>query len=218
MIKAIVFDMDGLLINSEPLWLRAKVEFMKKLNNTWTQIDQENTMGVSTQTWVDYIYNKINGDLAKDEVLNEIINRMKSYYINGELELMSGANEALQFAKNNFKVGLASGSYKDLLYLAIKSNYWENIFNEILSSDDLDKGKPQPDIYIEIIKRLDVTPPETVVLEDSRDGIIAGVSAGANVIAVPSKEVPLAQNVLDTASFAINTLEDLPKVIAELKI
>ena len=178
MIKAIIFDMDGLLIDSEPLWLRAKVDFMKKMNDEWTQNDQENTMGVSTQTWVDYVHNKINARLSKEEVLNEIINRMKSYYNNGELELMPGANEALEFARKNYKVGLASGSYKDLLYLAVKSNGWENVFNEILSSDDMERGKPHPDIYLEIMRRLDVTPSESVVLEDSRDGIKAGVAAG----------------------------------------
>lgn len=215
MIKAIIFDMDGLLIDSEPLWLRAKVDLMKKIDDEWTHKDQENTMGVSTQSWVDYIYNKINAQLSKEEVLNEIIDRMKSYYNNGELELMPGASGALDFAKKNFMVGLASGSQRDLLYLAVKSNGWENVFNEVLSSDDLERGKPNPDIYLEIMKRLGVTPAQSVVLEDSRDGIKAGVASGAHVIAVPSKEVRVPQNVLNTASYIINTLENFPKITAE---
>jgi HAD superfamily hydrolase (TIGR01509 family) len=218
MIKAIIFDMDGLLIDSEPLWLRAKIEFMKKMNRVWTQVDQENTMGVSTQSWVNYIHNKIERELTKEEVLNEIIDRMKTYYNNGELELMPGANQALRFARDNFKVGLASGSYKELLYLAVRSNNWEMFFDEIISSDDLDKGKPHPDIYLEIMNRLNVTPSESVVLEDSRDGIKAGVAAGANVIAVPSKGGQVPQNVIDTESYVISTLEDFPKVITENEI
>ena len=122
MIKAIIFDMDGLLINSEPLWLRAKVDFMKELDSEWTNKDQENTMGVSTQTWVDYIYKKMDGSVSKDEILNGIIDRMKFYYGNGEIEPMPGAEEALHFAKNNYRVGLASGSYKDLLSIAVIIN------------------------------------------------------------------------------------------------
>jgi len=216
MIKAVIFDLDGLLIDSEPLWLRAKVDFMKKMNDVWTHKDQENTVGVSTQSWVDYIHNKIEGRLSKEEVLKEIIDRMKSYYNNGELELMPGAERALEFAGNNFKVGLASGSYKDLLYIAVKSNKWENIFSQILSSDDLERGKPHPDIYLEVMKRLEVSPSESLILEDSRDGIKAGVAAGGNVIAVPSKEVPVPKDVLDTASFVIPNLEGFPWVITQL--
>ena len=216
MIEAIIFDMDGLLINSEPLWLRAKIDFMKNMNDKWTYKDQQNTMGVSTQSWVDYIHNKISGKISKKAVLNEIIDRMRSYYNNGELGLMPGANEALEYASKNFKVALASGSYKELLYIAVKSNNWENIFNEILSSDDLERGKPYPDIYLEVMKRLSVLPSESVVLEDSRDGIKAGIAAGAHVIAVPSKEVMVPQDVLDSAFSVIESLEDFPMVIGEL--
>jgi HAD superfamily hydrolase (TIGR01509 family) len=182
----------------------------------WTNRDQENTMGVSTQSWVDYIHRKINGVLSKEQVLNGIVERMKNYYDNGELELMQGANDALKFASENFKVGLASGSYKDLLYRAVKSNNWESIFDEILSSDDLERGKPNPDIYLEIMKRMDVLPSESVVLEDSRDGIKAGVAAGAKVIAVPSKEAPVPQEVLNSAYAVTDTLFDFPIIIKEL--
>ncbi len=216
MIKAAIFDMDGLLINSEPMWLKAKIDFMKELNNVWTNKDQENTMGVSTQTWAGYIHRKINDAVSKEHVLTGIVERMKNYYDKGEIELMPGANEALKFASENFKVGLASGSYKELLYGAIKSNKWENIFDEILSSDDLEHGKPHPAIYLEIMKRMDVLPSESIVLEDSRDGIKAGVAAGTKVIAIPSKEAPVPQEVLNSAYAVTDTLYDFPKIIKKL--
>ena len=215
-IKAIIFDMDGLLINSEPLWLRAKIELMEKMNNNWTHADQTNTLGVSTQTWVDYVYNKIDGEITKEKVLTEIIDRMKSYYNNGKLELMPGAQNALEYAKKGYKVGLASGSYKELLFSAVKINKWENIFDEILSSDDLKMGKPYPDIYIEVCKRLSVSPSESIVLEDSRDGIRAGVAAGTKVIAVPSKEVPVPNETLESAFLIIDSLDDFPDALRKL--
>ena len=173
-------------------------------------------MGVSTQAWVDYIYNIAEQKLSKDEILIGVTDRMKLYYSKGEIDLMPGAKEALEFASKNYKVGLASGSYKDLLYSAVKINNWENIFEEILSSDDMEKGKPDPDIYLEVIERLGVSPSESVVLEDSRDGIKAGVSAGAFTIAVPGKEVPIPQDVLDSASIVIDNLLEFPGVISEL--
>ena len=217
MIKAIIFDMDGLLINSEPVWFRAKEELLKEIDYKWTWEDQKNSMGVSTETWVNYVHNLVDQKLTKEEVLLGVTDRMKQYYRNGEIELMPGANKALEYAKNNFKVGLASGSYKDLLYGAVESNKWEDIFDEILSSDDLERGKPDPDVYLQVMKKLNVLPSESVVLEDSRDGIKAGVAAGAVVIAVPSKDVPVPQDVLDTASYIIDSLEEFPKVMAQLK-
>ena len=216
MIKAIIFDMDGLLINSEPIWFRAKKELMESLNIEWTWEDQKNSMGVSTDAWTNYLYEKANRTVGKKELRNGVVEKMRKFYESGQLETMSGANEALIFSKENFKVGLASGSYKDLLYSAVKVNKWESFFDEILSSDDLERGKPHPDIYLEVIKRLGVEPHECVVLEDSRDGIKAGVASGAKVIAVPSKEVKVPQEVLDSASMVIETLLTFPESISKL--
>lgn len=216
MIKAIIFDMDGLLINSEPIWFEAKKELMKSINLEWTHEDQTVTMGVPTNFWIDYLYTKVNGVMTKEELLYGVTDRMKSFYKNGKIQLMPGAKEALELAKGKYKVGLATGSYKELMEISLEVNNWKNIFDVILSSDDLERGKPHPDIYIEILKRLNVEPKESVVLEDSRDGVISGVSAGANVIAVPSKEVQIPNDVLDSAAYVINSLHEFPNVLEKL--
>ncbi|MCW8848361.1 MAG: HAD family phosphatase [Melioribacteraceae bacterium] len=216
MIKAVIFDMDGLLIDSEPVWFRARTEFLKEAGLTWTWEHQKNSMGISTKAWVEYIYNFANQKLSKEEVLDGIVSRMKQYYANGEIDIMPGANEALNYSKENFKVGLASGSYKELLYSAVKLNNWEKTFDEILSGDDIERGKPEPDIYLNVMERLGVMPSESIVLEDSRDGIKAGVAACANVIAVPGRDIPVPQEVLDSAFAVINTLNDFPKIVNKL--
>jgi HAD superfamily hydrolase (TIGR01509 family) len=215
MIKAVIFDMDGLLINSEPIWFKAKKELMQGLNIGWTWDDQKNSMGVSTDAWTNYLYEKANRTVGKEELRNGVVTKMRQFYESGQLETMPGANEALIFSKENFKVGLASGSYKDLLYSAVKFNKWESFFDEILSSDDLKLGKPNPAIYLEIVKRLGVLPEECIVLEDSRDGIKAGVAAGTNVVAVPSKEFVVPQEVLDSAYAVIDSLYEFPKIVEE---
>jgi HAD superfamily hydrolase (TIGR01509 family) len=217
MIKAIIFDMDGLLINSEPVWFKAKRDLMKSINLEWTHQDQISTMGVPTQFWIDYLYKKVNGTKTKEELLHGVTDRMKNLYKNGEIELMPGAKEALVLAKENYKVGLATGSYKQLMEISLEVNNWQNIFDVILSSDDLERGKPFPDIYIEVMKRLNVEPNQSVVLEDSRDGIKAGVAAGTHVIAIPSKEVEVPNDVLNSADFVIDSLYDFPRVLKELK-
>lgn len=216
MIKAIIFDMDGLLINSEPVWFRARKDLLKNKEIDWTWDNQTQTMGLSTKDWLEYMFSQAKGMFTKEEILTGIIDRMKKYYLNGEVDIMHGANEALKFAKDNFKVGLASGSYKEILYSVVKVNNWVANFDEILSSDDMERGKPNPDIYLEVARRLGVQPEECIVLEDSRDGIKAGVAAGAKVIAVPSKEVKVPQEVLDSAFAVIDTLNDFPQMANKL--
>lgn len=216
MIRAIIFDMDGLLINSEPVWFRARKDLLKNKAIEWTWDNQTQTMGLSTKDWLEYMFSQTKGMFTKEEILTGIIDRMKKYYLNGEVDIMPGANEALKFAKENFKVGLASGSYKEILYSVVQVNKWEKYFDEILSSDDMERGKPNPDIYLEVAKRLGVQPEECIVLEDSRDGIKAGVAAGTKVIAVPSKEVKVPQEVLDSAFAVIDTLNDFPQIVNKL--
>lgn len=217
MIKAVIFDFDGLLIDSEPAWFKARKSLLKEFDMDWTPDDQKQNLGVSTKTWVNYLYNKLEQKLTPDDILNKVINKMKEMYMNGEVNAKPGADEALKYCKdNNFIMGLASGSYKELLFIALKSKMWEDYFDEILSSDDFNKGKPAPDIYIEILKRLKVKPEESIVLEDSKDGIKAGVAAETNVIAVPSKEYPVQEDVLSSAKRVIDTLFDLAETIRSI--
>jgi HAD superfamily hydrolase (TIGR01509 family) len=214
MIKAIIFDFDGLLIDSEPAWFKARKSLLNQFNLDWTIDDQKQNLGVSTKAWVNYLNEKLEGRLTPNEILNRVITNMKELYRNGEVDSKPGADEALQYCKdNNFIIGLASGSYKELLFIALKSKNWENYFDEILSSDDLKKGKPAPDIYIEILNRLNVKPEESIVLEDSMDGIKAGVAAKTNVIAIPAKEYPVPEEILSSAKRTIESLKELPETI-----
>jgi HAD superfamily hydrolase (TIGR01549 family) len=218
MIKAIIFDFDGLLIDSEPVWFKARKAILNEFNLDWTWNDQKYTLGVSTKDWVSYMSGKLGTKITSDEILNRVITKMKEFYTNGEAKSKLGADEALKFCKNNkFIMGLASGSYKDLLLSALRYKRWEEYFDEILSSDDLKKGKPAPDIYIEILRRLRVKPEESIVLEDSRDGIKAGKAAGTSVIAVPSTEVQIPEEVLKSANRIISSLIDLPETIKSIE-
>jgi HAD superfamily hydrolase (TIGR01509 family) len=218
MIKAIIFDFDGLLIDSEPVWFKARKAILSEFNLDWTWNDQKNTLGVSTKDWVSYMSSKLGDKLTSEQILNTVISKMREFYTKGEAKSKPGADEALKFCKNKkFIVGLASGSYKDLLLSAIRSKGWEKYFDEILSSDDLKNGKPAPDIYIEILRRLRVKPEESIILEDSRDGIKAGKAAGANVIAVPSTEVQMPEEVLKSANRIILSLIDLPQTIKSIE-
>ncbi|MGD8779769.1 MAG: HAD family phosphatase [Ignavibacteria bacterium] len=216
MIKAVVFDFDGLLINSEPVWFKAREALFLEYETEWTWEDQKNNMGVSTKTWTKYMEKKLNYRLPPEKITGIIVDKMKQIYTGGDIELKPGAAEAITYCRQKYKTGLASGSHKALLYAALESLNWKNYFDEILSSDDLEKGKPSPLIYIEICKRLQVRPEETVVLEDSKDGMIAGISAGTNVIGIPSNELPVPDDVLSKTKTVLNSLSEFEDYLKKL--
>jgi beta-phosphoglucomutase-like phosphatase (HAD superfamily) len=111
---------------------------------------------------------------------------------------------------------LASGSHKQLVWAAVEGMDWAPFFTEILSTDDCAAGKPAPDVYLEVIRRLGVRPDETAVLEDATSGILAGHAAGARVIAVPSRHLPPPEEVLAKADVIIETLESIETALSQL--
>jgi len=216
MIKAVIFDLDGLLVDSEPVWFEARKDFMNKFNLDWTDKDHRKQMGVSTEFWANYTYEKIEGRLSHEKIIDEILGRMVSYYEGGEVRILPGADEALKYCSKNYIVGLASGSPLKLINAALKGANWERFFSEIVSSDEVKKGKPNPDTYIEIFNRLNITPANTVVIEDSGSGIMAGVNSGAKVIAVPNPELMPSEDILSKADMRLGSLLELPKEIRNL--
>ena len=217
MISAVVFDMDGLLIDTEPLWFRARSELFQAYGLTWTEADQVKCMGVSTAAWTELMADRLDGRLAPAEITADIVNRMVAYYQAGEVELLPGAQAALELCRSNYPVGLASGSHKRLLAAAVEGMQWQSFFDEILSSDDCATGKPAPDVYLEVMRRLGVQPAETAVIEDATSGILAGYAAGARVIAVPNRHLPPPDEVLSKADVVIDTLESLEAALKQLK-
>ena len=216
MIRAVVFDMDGLLIDTEPLWFRARSELFQEHGLTWTEADQVKCMGVSTAAWTELMAERLGGRLAPAEITEDIVNRMVAYYQAGEVELLPGAQAALELCRSKYPIGLASGSHKRLVAAAVEGLKWHAIFDQVLSSDDCAAGKPAPDVYLEVIQRLGVHPGETAVLEDATSGILAGYAAGTKVIAVPNRYLPPPDEVLAKANVVIDTLESLEAALRQL--
>lgn len=216
MITTVIFDLDGLLVDSEPMWFRARREIFQRFGLAWTAADQKKQMGVSTAMWADYIAQKLQGKLSREEIVNESLGKMASYYQAGAVRIMPGAREALQYCAGKYKLGLASGSPKLLIDAALSGANWRHFFLEIVSSDEVNHGKPAPDVYWEVMKRMGVAAAEAVVVEDSGGGILAGKAAGAKVVAVPNPEMMPAPEALRQADAVIDSLFSLGRVIEEL--
>ena len=158
MIEAVIFDMDGLLVDSEPAWYRARVDLLERHGKTWTVTDQLAMAGVHTDVWVDSLYDKLEGQLSREQVLDGIIGRMAGYYEGGEVPILPGADEAIAACADRYRVGLASGSPMRLIAACLTGAGWRGSFEALISSDELEHGKPAPDVYLELMRRMGLDP------------------------------------------------------------
>ncbi len=213
MIRAVVFDLDGLLVDSEPVWFRVRTEMFGRFGLTWTDDDQKALMGRSTQAWIDYVFEKLGGRLSHISVKNETLASMVEEYRAGRVSLTPGAEEALSFCAAHFVTGLASGSPRLLIHAALDANRWHKKFREVLSSDEVLSGKPAPDAYLEVLKRLGVPPSDAVVVEDSGSGILAGKASGTRVVAVPNPALMPSADALRSADIVLDSLHALPSYL-----
>ncbi len=216
MIKAVIFDMDGLLVDSEPAWYRARVDLAAQHGKIWTETDQIAMAGVHTGVWVDTLYDKLDGQRSRQQVLDGIVSRMVGYYEAGEVPILPGADEALPACADRFRVGLASGSTQSLIDACLKGARWRPYFETLISSDEVQHGKPAPDVYLELIGRMGLDPATTAVVEDSGAGIKAGKAAGAKVVAIPNPSTDPGPEVLSLADARIASLHELIEALADL--
>ncbi|HVO71066.1 MAG TPA: HAD family phosphatase [Aggregatilineaceae bacterium] len=207
MIEAVVFDMDGLLVDSEPLWQNARVEAFEPGELRWTDADQERVMGQSTRGWALMIADKLDHKYSLEEIIDRVIGQMVEYY-HQRVPLLPGAREVIELLKGRYRLGLASGAPYRLLNAVLESAGWTGVFAEVLSSDDLQRGKPAPDIYLEITRRLGVPAWRIAVFEDSANGIIAAHEASNRVIAVPSHYFNPPADALQKAALVLPTLSE----------
>ncbi len=205
MIDAVVFDMDGLLVDSEPLWERARVEVFGADRLRWTDADQDRIMGTSTREWAEYVAQRLDHAFTLEQVIDRVLVQMEAYY-RERIPVLPGAQAVLVQLADKYPLGLASGSPYRLINAVLDGTGWADLFDSVLSADEMPRGKPAPDIYHAIASRLGVTPARTVVFEDSTNGILAGHAAGAKVIAVPGTYHQPGQDVLDKADLVLGSL------------
>lgn len=164
MIEAIIFDMDGLLIDSEPCWDEARRIMAAKVRVDWNKDDHKAVMGVSTHEWVSYMIDRLSLDMPPGEVEETIIANMRELY-NQRIPFLPGAKQAVNLSNNNYPTGLASGSPQSLIDVVTNASALRGKFEVILSGDQFSQGKPSPEIYLAAAKALAVQPENCACLE-----------------------------------------------------
>lgn len=207
MIKAVIFDMDGVLVDSEVYWAKSREEFAQDIGKAWTDDDQRLAMGQSTIGWAKVMKERLQVEMSVEDIIADMKKRVIAHY-EEHMPTRPGALAAVQLASEHYKVGLASGSPTEIIKSVLSLTGLDQIFEVMIYGDDIPNGKPAPDIYIEAMQQLGVSPDVTIGIEDSANGIRALKAANMYAIAAPSPGFPLSPEILNMADALIHSMED----------
>ncbi len=207
-IEAVIFDMDGVLVDSEVYWDEARVDFARDRGKAWIDEYQRLAMGRSTVGWAAVMQDKLGLDESIDDIIAEMKSRVIARY-EQRMPTRSDAIESVQRMKQHYRVALASGSPTEIIKAVLRITGLDQLFEVIIYGDDIARGKPAPDIYLEALTRLELLPAAAVGIEDSANGLRALHAAGMAAIAAPSPGFPLPPDILALADARIDTLEAL---------
>jgi HAD superfamily hydrolase (TIGR01509 family) len=192
---AVIFDLDGLLIDSEQVWDDARRRYVLELGGRWHDRAQRDMMGMSSAEWSRYVHDELGVDRAPEQISEDVAQRIGSLY-RERLPLEPGARSAAERLASRWPLGLASSSNRELIDLVLDMSRLAAHFKATVSSEEVSRGKPAPDVYLEAARRLGVEPPACVAIEDSHNGILSAAAAGMQVIAVPNRTFPPGQGAL----------------------
>jgi HAD superfamily hydrolase (TIGR01509 family) len=207
-IEAVVFDLDGVLIDSEPVWEEVRRGLVAERGGRWQPDSQRRLMGMSTAEWSRYLARELGVKMSPDEVARTVIARMVGRY-RSHLPLLPGAAAAVERLAARWPLGVASSSPRTLIDAVLDRAGLASSFAVTVSTEEVASGKPAPDVYLEAAHRLRVRPDRCAAVEDSTNGLRSAHAAGCRVIAVPRPEFPPDPDALALAARTLTSLDDL---------
>jgi len=208
MIEAVVFDLDGVIVDSEPVWEQVRRQVVAEHGGRWAPDAQRRIMGMSTGEWATYLSQDLGVGLPPDTVAATVIEGMRARYREG-VPLMPGAADAVRTLAGRWPLGLASSSPPALIDAVLDGAGLRECFTVALSTEQVERGKPAPDIYLAVTARLGRPPGDCAAVEDSTNGLLSAAAAGLRVIAVPHPRYPPEPAALHKAKVVLTSLEEL---------
>jgi HAD superfamily hydrolase (TIGR01509 family) len=206
-IEAVVFDMDGVLVDTEHLWDEVREALTEEWGGRYTPEAQEAMMGMSSLEWSRYLHEVVGLREPPELINDEVVRRMLARY-ETDLPVVPGAVEAVRrLAAAGLRLAVASSSNRELIDAVLRRLELASVFEVSVSSEEVARGKPAPDVYLEAARRLDVPPERCVAVEDSASGIRAAHAAGMRVIAYPNRHYPPPDEVLALAERVLSSLD-----------
>jgi HAD superfamily hydrolase (TIGR01509 family) len=214
-IGAVVFDLDGLLIESEELWADVREQLARERGGRYGPEEQRAMMGMSSPEWSRYMHEHVGLPESPDEIASKVVDLMAERY-RGRLPLIDGAVEAVERLAARWPLGLASSSNRPLIDLVLERSGLARLFRATVSSEEVAHGKPAPDVYLEACRRLGIDATQAAAIEDSHAGIGSAKAAGMRVIAIPNPSFPPGDEALAEADVVLDSLAELtPDAVAD---
>ena len=208
MIEAVVFDLDGVLLDSEQVWDEVREQLVKERGGRWNDRAHTEMMGMSSVEWSRYMHDELGVPDPPEKISTEVVRRIAEVY-RKRLPLIDGAREAVEHLSARWPLGLASSSNRELIDLVLELSGLARFFHATVSSEEVARGKPAPDVYLEAARRLSVPPKCCAAVEDSRNGIRAAKAAGMRVSAIPNPHFPPDDESLELADVTLGSIAEL---------
>jgi HAD superfamily hydrolase (TIGR01509 family) len=190
-IDAVLFDLDGVLTDSEPWWNDVRIAFAGAHDRAWTDEDQAAVMGGNSAEWAATMRRRLRlDDVSDPDIECAIVAGVVERYRTRPSPVIAGAPEAVRRIAASLPVALASSSHPAVIAAAVDAMGLHGAFGAVVSSDEVARGKPAPDVYLRAAELLGIAPERCLVVEDSLNGVRAGKAAGAFVVLVPNPSVP----------------------------
>jgi HAD superfamily hydrolase (TIGR01509 family) len=205
---AVVFDLDGVIVDSEQVWDEVREQYTVEAGGRYSERATRDMMGMSSTEWSTYMAEELALPGSPEEINVAIVERMLARY--GEAPpLIGGAVEAVRAIAARVPVAIASSSNPELIEVVLRVSGLDGVVGEVVSSQEVPRGKPAPDVYLEAARRLGVAPARCTAVEDSHNGIRSAKAAGMRVIAVPNPHFPPDPESLALADVTIASIDEL---------
>jgi beta-phosphoglucomutase-like phosphatase (HAD superfamily) len=209
-IDAVLFDLDGVLVDTEPWWHEVRVAWAAERGRPWREEDSRLCMGRNSREWSEIMRERLGAAETPFAIEQAIVAALVARYASEPVPLVADAPAAAARIAARVPVAIASSAHPAVIRAAIGAAGLASVFSTIVSSDDVPRGKPAPDVYLEAARRLGIAPARCLVIEDSRNGVLAGRAAGMRVVLVPNASVAPGPGVAEIADAVLERLADLP--------
>jgi HAD superfamily hydrolase (TIGR01509 family) len=207
-IDTVIFDLDGVLLETEQEWNDVRREFAAEHGGHWDLHDQPAVMGANSMQWAKYMRDKVGVHLTPEEIYDGVIDGLRTRYAQ-HLPIIPGARETVAGLAARFRLGVASSSPIEIIEHSLELAGLRKYFRALVSSDEVPAGKPAPDVYLEACRRLETVPERAVAIEDSSNGLRAASAAGLAVIAIPNLAFPPSPDALSLADIVVGSVSEV---------